>query len=84
MSVSPLAPFDAEGQHLIAGGQVTVLSVASCARGLPREDQERLVKIVGQQRQIVHLDEAGFVWLSFELEGRGDDFCLLPSELRVA
>jgi len=84
MSMLPLAPVDADGRSLATDCMVTVLSVASCAEGLPRDDQDRLKKIVGQRRRIVRLDEAGFVWLCFVPDELGDDFCLFPSEVQVA
>jgi hypothetical protein len=80
----PLALVDAGGQALGVDCLVTVLSVASCARGLPTEDQDRLGSIVGQARRVIRLDKFGFVWLSFDTNERSDDFCLLPSEVQVA
>ena len=72
----PLLPHD------VSGDFVTVLSVASCASELPKEDVERLSRIVGTQRHITMFDKSGFAWLSFMPESReNSDFCLFPSEL---
>jgi hypothetical protein len=80
----PLVPVDVDGQSLTLGDQVVVLSVASCAAGLPIEDQIRLEGIVGQLRRAVRFDKFGFVWLSFLAHETSDDFCLFPHEVRVA
>jgi hypothetical protein len=61
-----------------------VLSVASCARGLPEEDQVRLREIVGQLRPVAKVDGFGFVWLSFERHCARDDFCLMAAKVEVA
>ena len=79
----PLPPVDARGKTVHVGSAVTVLSVASCVSGLPREDQLRLQPIVGQVRKIARLDAAGFVWLSFSASEQGDDFCLRPTEVAL-
>lgn len=80
----PLPPIDASGKTVHVGSVVTVLSVASCAAGLPREDQQRLQAIVGQLRQVVRLDAAGFVWLGFSTSEPSDDFSLRPTEVALA
>lgn len=77
----PLRPVDHAGHQLMVGDSVTVLSVASCARGLPDEDQRQLQSIVGKGRKIIEFDSHGFVWLSFTNEGSSPDFCLFPSEV---
>ncbi len=77
----PLKPIDAHGKILAVGHNVTVVTVSSCARGLPNEDQERLFGIVGQKRKIVEFDSSGFVWLSFSASDPNADFCLFPSEV---
>jgi hypothetical protein len=77
----PLKPIDAHGKPLAQGSSVTVLAVASCARGLPHEDQDRLSDIVGERRMIVEIDRFGFVWLSFSSSDPTADFCLLPAEV---
>lgn len=77
----PLDPIDAYGKQIFLGKEVIVLTVESCARGLPQEDQDLLLSIVGQTRTIVDLDRFGFVWLSFSQSDLGADFCLFPSEI---
>lgn len=78
----PLEPIDVEGQKLGVGDTVTVLSVDSCARNLPENDQVHLRSIVGKQRCVMAFDLYGFVWLSFTAEDSKADFCLFPVELR--
>jgi hypothetical protein len=80
----PLPPVDANGKTVQVGSAVTVLSVASCAAGLPRGDQQRLQAIVGQIRYVARFDVAGFVWLGFSPVDDADDFCLLPTEVGLA
>lgn len=77
----PLKPIDAHGRPLAIGRYVSVLAVASCACGLPQEDQSRLLSIVGERRQIVEIDSFGFIWLSFSSSDQTADFCLLPTEV---
>ena len=60
-----------------------VLSTASCAEGLPEEDQARLRGIVGRLRPVAKIDDWGFVWLSFDEECARDDFCLMAAEVEV-
>lgn len=79
----PIPALDAHGQLLHAGSTVRVIAVASCASGLPHEDQARLQAIVGQTRRIIRFDRSGFVWLSFLSSELGDDFCLFPSEVTL-
>lgn len=79
-----LSPTDAAGNTIHVGSAVTVLSVASCASGLPREDQLRLQAIVGQMRHVGRFDAAGFVWLGFSGSEPNDDFCLYPTEVALA
>ena len=78
----PLAAIDAAGHALSVGASVRILSVESCAKGLPQEDQERLRALIGQARSIVEVDRFGFVWLCFSgAEGRAD-FSLVPNEVQ--
>jgi len=77
----PLKPIDAQGKLLGLGDNVTVVAVASCALGLPKEDQERLFNIVGERRRIVDIDSFGFVWLSFSPSEPTADFSLFPAEV---
>ena len=80
----PLQPFDASGHSLSAGCSVLILTVESCVRDLPIEDQERLRAVVGGRRKIVGFDRYGFVWLCFNALGNDLDFCLFPSEVELA
>jgi hypothetical protein len=80
----PLAPLDAEGKALSVGSSVRILSVSSCAKGLPTEDQERLSALVGEVRSVVEIDSFGFVWFPFVEEELGPDFCLFPAEVSLA
>lgn len=77
----PLAPLDQTGRRISAGDGVTILSVVSCARNLPEDDQIHLQSFVGQNRQIVEFDQYGFVWLSFTATDKKADFCLFPHEV---
>jgi hypothetical protein len=77
----PLEPIDAYGKPVALGSNVTVIAVASCARGLPQEDQDRLFGIVGEKRKIIEIDRFGFVWLAFSSSGQTADFCLFPGEV---
>ncbi|WKB55824.1 hypothetical protein [Eleftheria terrae] len=78
----PLEATDAHGKPLRVGSAVILPSVASCAAGLPLENQARLNTMVGQRRRISRFDRAGFAWLGF-IDG-DDDFCLFPGELAPA
>lgn len=78
----PLEPKDADGNGLSVGDGVCIRSVESCIAGLPEEDRERLLALVGKTRTIVQFDRLGFLWLSFEASGRSADFCLFPREVR--
>ena len=79
----PLKPADAHGKPLALNSYVTLLSVSSCARGLPADDQDRLFSLVGERREIVEIDRFGFVWLSFSQSEMSADFCLLPTEVSI-
>jgi hypothetical protein len=81
----PLPPRDADGKPVSVGDVVVVLSVNSCLSELPREDVDRLRRIEGEKRRVVMLDSSGFAWLSFTSERQeSPDFCLFPTELRLA
>jgi hypothetical protein len=78
----PLAPRDSDGKFLAAGNRVRILSVASCVKGLPVQDQERLIALVGQTRALARFDRFGFAWLPFD-DVQGADFCLFPTEISL-
>ena len=77
----PLPAVDARGQPIKVGAKVRIKTVASCARGLPDEDQVRLRSYQGQILEILDIDKFGFVW--FGADGDGPNFCLMPNEVSV-
>lgn len=77
----PLSPTDRFGNQLIVGSIVEIISVASCLKELPEDDQKRLISLVGQMRTIEKFDQYGFIWLSFFKAQSASDFCLLPAEV---
>lgn len=81
----PLKLVDAQGIPLFVGDSVRLLSVNSCAKGLPQEDQDRLFSYVGDIRTILEVDRYGFIWLVFKEKNKncGADFCLEPQEVRL-
>lgn len=66
---------------LRVGMRVRILAVDSCTKELPEEDQDRLRALVGKEREILKIDDFGFVWLSFDASEKTCDFCLLPVEV---
>jgi len=78
----PLPAVDNAGRPIVVGSKVRILSVRSCARGLPVEDQARLRSYEGQMFDVLEIDRYGMVW--FEAEGSGKpDFSLRPDEIAV-
>jgi hypothetical protein len=77
----PLAPADKHGSPIVVGAQVQIVSVASCARGLPREDQARLRSYEGKTFQVLEIDRYGMIW--FGAEGGGGNFSLKPEEVAI-
>lgn len=65
------------------GSIVEIVSVQSCAKGLPIEDQNQLFSLIGQERRVVEIDSYGFVWLSFTASENSADFCWFPSEVKL-
>ncbi|MFH1660002.1 MAG: hypothetical protein ABIG35_11890 [Pseudomonadota bacterium] len=65
------------------GSSVEIVSVESCAKELPIEDQNRLFSLVGQERRVVEIDSYGFIWLSFNASENSADFCLFPGEVKL-
>ncbi len=78
----PLAPVDSAGRAIEVGTKVRIESVASCARGLPQEDQRRLRSYVGQVFEILEIDRYGMIW--FGADGGSANFSLRPNEGAVA
>lgn len=84
MHTNPPHPPELRDQRGFAAGRlVRVLSVASCASGLPEADQAKLMSLVGRLRQVAKIDAYGFVWISFDEDCQRDDFCLMPAEVEV-
>jgi hypothetical protein len=78
----PLASVDKEGRAISAGAKVKILSVQSCARGLPAEEQARLRSYEGQILDVVEIDRYGMVWFGSGGSSR-PDFSLRPEEIAV-
>jgi hypothetical protein len=76
-----LASLDESGRPIAVGAKVRIVSVASCARELPREDQVRLRSYEGKTFQVLEIDRYGMIW--FEAEGGGGNFSLKPEEVAV-
>lgn len=77
----PLDPVDRHNCALSVGDTISILSVDSCAKGLPLPDQEHLRSLVGKLRKIVEFDAYGFVWLSFTASELEAGFSLFPNEV---
>jgi hypothetical protein len=57
------------------------VSVASCASGLPREEQLRLRSYEGKIFEVIEIDRYGMIW--FEPEEGNGKFSLKPGEVAV-
>ena len=77
----PLAPVDSSGQPIKVGVRVRIVSVASCVRGLPSEDQARLKSYEGKIFEVLEIDRYGMLW--FGADGGGANFSLKPGEVAV-
>jgi hypothetical protein len=77
----PLPSVDAAGRSIRVGAKVRIVSVASCAKGLPTEDQNRLKSYEGKIFKVEDIDPYGMVW--FGSDGGTRNFSLLPSEVTV-
>jgi hypothetical protein len=77
----PLASVDSTGRAIQIGAKVRIESVASCARGLPREDQVRLQSYEGKIFEVLEIDRYGMIW--FGADGGDANFSLRPSEVAV-
>jgi hypothetical protein len=78
----PLPALDNAGRPIRVGAKVRIESVASCARGLPKEDQARLRSYEGKIFEVLEIDRYGMVW--FGVDGGSASFSLKPGELAVA
>jgi hypothetical protein len=77
----PLPCLDSSGRPIKIGEKVRIESVASCARGLPREDQVRLMSYEGKVFEVLEIDRYGMLW--FGPGGDSATFSLKPSEVAV-
>jgi hypothetical protein len=77
----PLAAVDESGRPIAVGAKVRIVSVASCAHGLPREDQVRLKSYEGKEFPVLEIDRYGMIW--FGSDGGGSNFSLKPGEVAV-
>jgi hypothetical protein len=77
----PLAAVDETGRPIVVGAKVRIVSVASCAHGLPPEDQARLKSYEGKVFQVLEIDRYGMIW--FRSDGEIGNFSLKPREVAV-
>ena len=77
----PLAAVDESGRPIVVGAKVRIVSVASCAHGLPPEDQTRLKSYEGKTFQVLEIDRYGMIW--FGSDGGSSNFSLRPREVAV-
>lgn len=77
----PLAAVDESGRAIVVGGKVRIVSVTSCAIGLPPEDQARLKSYEGKVFQVLEIDRYGMIW--FGSDGGSGNFSLKPREVAV-
>lgn len=77
----PLAAVDESGRAIVVGAEVRIVSVSSCAYGLPAEDQARLKSYEGKLFQVLEIDRYGMIW--FAAEGGSGNFSLKPREVAV-
>jgi hypothetical protein len=78
----PLPSVDKDGRPILVGSQVRILSVRSCANGLPPDDQARLRSYEGQTFSVLAIDRYGMLW--FGADGSSDpSFSLRPEEVAV-
>ena len=77
----PLAAVDESGRPIAVGAKVRIVSVDSCAQGLPREDQTRLRSYEGKVFEVLEIDRYGMIW--FASDGGSSNFSLKPREVAV-
>jgi hypothetical protein len=77
----PLPAVDRAGRAITVGAKVRIMSVRSCAMGLPTEEQDRLKSYEGKTFEVLEIDRYGMVW--FGTEGSGPNFSLRPEEIAV-
>jgi hypothetical protein len=76
-----LALVDESGRPIVAGAMVRIVSVASCVRELPKQDQNRLRSYEGKTFQVLEIDRYGMLW--FGVDGGDASFSLKPEEVAV-
>ena len=77
----PLPSVDSSGRPIRLGVKVRIVSVASCAHGLPDEDRRRLKSYEGKVFEVLEIDRYGMIW--FGADGGNASFSLRPSEVAV-
>ena len=77
----PLPSVDSSGRPIRVGAKVRIESVASCARGLPQEDQVRLKSYEGKIFEVLEIDRYGMIW--FGADAGSANFSLKPGEVAV-
>jgi hypothetical protein len=78
----PLPSVDAAGRTIVVGAQVRIVSVRSCTRGLPPEDQERIRSYEGKLLTVVEIDRYGMIWFSYDGSST-PNFSVRPEEITV-
>jgi hypothetical protein len=78
----PLPSVDPAGRAIVVGTQVRIVSVRSCTRGLPAEDQERIRSYEGKALTVVDIDRYGMIWFSYDASS-DPNFSLRPEEVAV-
>ena len=77
----PLAAVDEVGHPIVVGAKVRIVSVTSCATGLPAQDQTRLRSYEGKVLEVLEIDRYGMLW--FQADGDSGNFSLKPAEVAV-
>ena len=77
----PLAAVDESGKPIVVGAKVRIVSVTSCAHGLPPEDRARLKAYEGKVFEVLEIDRYGMLW--FGSDGGSSNFSLKPHEVAV-
>ena len=77
----PLAAVDETGRPIVVGAKVRIVSVSSCAHGLPPEAQARLKSYEGKVFEVLEIDRYGMIW--FRSDGGTGNFSLKPREVAV-
>ena len=78
----PLRALDQAGHAICVGAKVRIVSVASCIRELPAEDQQRLKSYEGQIFDVLEIDRYGMLWFGADGSTRVS-FSLRPDEVAI-